>query len=66
MSFEHYSPVCSLLLHLLLLRFDLLHLLGQLSLKILDLVAAAVRFLVFVVLVLQLLFQPENWRVRGV
>ena len=61
LDYDYDSPVCALLLHLFLLHFDRLHLLSQLCLEIFDLVATNLGLLAtFVVLVLQLLFQPEN------
>ena len=60
-TLDYDSPVCALLLHLFLLHFDRLHLLSQLCFEILDLIATNLGLLAaFVVLVLQLLFQPEN------
>ena len=61
LDYDYDSPVCALLLHLFLLHFDRLHLLSQLCFEIFDLVATNLGLLAaFVVLVLQLLFQPEN------
>ena len=60
-TLDYDSPVGSLLLHLFLLHFDRLHLLSQLRFEIFDLIATDLGLLAaFVVLVLQLLFQPEN------
>ena len=60
-TLDYNSPICALLLHLFLLHFDRLHLLSQLCFEILDLIATNLGLLAaLVVLVLQLLFQPEN------
>ena len=60
-TLDYDSPVRAFLLHLFLLHFDRLHLLSQLCFEIFDLVATDLGLLAaFVVLVLQLLFQPEN------
>ena len=60
-TLDYNSPIRALLLHLFLLHFDRLHLLSQLCFEILDLIATDLGLLAaLVVLVLQLLFQPEN------